>query len=286
VPPPTGWFNYINYYRDMARLPLVTENTSWSYGDWLHSRYMVKNDFIGHYEESGIDWYTSEGNTAAQNSNVMLSSWSGTSDEHAIDLWMQGPFHAVGIIDPQLATVGFGSYREDIGTWHMGAAVDVLRGLGGLPPSVQFPVKWPSDGKSVPLTGYWGGETPNPLTGCPGYSVPTGLPIILQIGPGNLTPNVTAHSFMQGSTPLEHCVFDETNYTNPDYQSLGRSVLNSRDAIILIPRNPLTAGSSYTASITANGQTHTWTFSIYGGSVGMQGRSTNPDVPVIEYLIR
>jgi hypothetical protein len=94
--------------------------------------------------------------------------------------------------------------------------------------------------------------------------VPSGLPIILQIGPGNLTPSVTAHSFIQGTTALEHCVFDETNYTNPDSstQNTGRNILNSRDAIVLIPRAPLTPGATYTVSITANGQMYAWSFVV------------------------
>ncbi|GAH44015.1 unnamed protein product, partial [marine sediment metagenome] len=37
---------------------------------------------------------------------------------------------------------------------------------------------------------------------------------------------------------------------------------DSRDAIILIPRNPLTPGASYTVSITVSGQTHTWSFTV------------------------
>jgi hypothetical protein len=176
---------------------------------------------------------------------------------------MQAPFHAVGMLDPQLSVVGYGSYREADGGWQMGAGLDVLRGLGSVPPAVEFPVKWPSDGKTVSLTAHWG-ESPSPLTSCPGYSAPSGLPIILQIGSGGLVPTVTAHSFTQDGTPLDHCVFDETSYTNPNgsLQSVGRSILNARDAIVLIPRQPLTRGASYTASITVNGQTHTWTFTV------------------------
>jgi hypothetical protein len=177
---------------------------------------------------------------------------------------MQGPFHAVGIIDARLQQVGFGSYREADGGWQMAAALDVLRGLGSVPSSVVFPVKWPSDGMTAPLHSYSGGEYPDPLKSC-GYSVPSGLPIILQLGSGSITPNVTAHSLLQGSTPLEHCVFDETNYTHatdPSAQSLGRAVLDARDAIVLIPRQSLSAGSSYTVSITTNGRTYTWTFTV------------------------
>lgn len=263
TPPPPEWLIYVNSYRVMAELPPVTENASWSYGNWLHARYIVKNNVVQHTEDPSNPWYTPEGLAAAQSSNLTSHSDVNASDKYAIDSWMQAPFHAIGVLDPQLLQVGYGSYREANGGLQMGAGLDVIRGLGSIPPSVEFPVKWPSDGASVPLTLHWG-EYPSPLTSCPGYSSPSGLPIILQIGSGNLVPNVTSHSFMQGSTPLEHCVFDETSYSNPDgsQQSLGRGILNSRDAIILIPRNPLTPGGSYTASITVSGQTHTWSFTV------------------------
>jgi uncharacterized protein YkwD len=260
--PSSAWLAYVNTYRALANLPNVTENPTWSDGDWKHSRYMVKNDYIGHTEDPGNPWYTPEGLAAAQNGNTFVSSSATSPDTYAIDFWMSGPFHAVGILDPALQQAGYGSYREADGGWQMGATLDVIRGLGAMPPSVSFPVEYPGDGKTIGLLSYLGGEWPDPLTACPGYSTPSGLPIILQIGPGNLTPNVTAHSFMQGTTPLEHCVFDETTYTNPDSstQSVGRNILNSRDAIVLIPRAPLTPGATYTVSITTNGQTYTWSF--------------------------
>jgi hypothetical protein len=68
---------------------------------------------------------------------------------------------------------------------------------------------------------------------------------------------------MRGSTSLAHCIFSESNYTNSiaSLQSLGRALLNASDAIVLIPKAPLSAGP-YTASITANGQTTTWTFAV------------------------
>jgi hypothetical protein len=265
TPPPLGnWLAYVNYQRALALLPPVVENASWSDGCWKHARYMVKNDLITHYETPGNAWYTSEGAAAGQNSDVMISSALSTSDEYAIDLWMRGPFHAVGIVDPALLQTGFGSYREAIGTWKMGAALDVIHGLGAIPATVAFPVRWPENGMTTLLSSYGGGEAPDPLTSCPGYTAPTGLPITLQIGPGNLTPSVTAHSLRRGATALEHCVFDETNYINPDssYQGLGRSVLNARDAIVLIPRSALSAGAAYTVSITANGRTYEWSFSV------------------------
>ncbi len=264
--PVAGWLAYVNMYRSRAGLPAVTENATWSNGCWLHSRYMVKNDEITHYEDPAKPWYTQEGYDAGRSGNVMVSSNVQASDEYAIDLWMKGPFHAVGILDPALHQVGFGSYREAIGTWKMGATLDVIRGLDTIPSDVTFPVRWPENGTTMPLLAYSGGETPDPLTSCPGYTVPSGPPIILQLGAGNITPAVTAHAFRQGAMDLEHCVFDETNYVNPTNQSVGRAVLNSRDAVVLMPRSPLSPGTAYTVSITANGQTYTWSFVTAAGA--------------------
>ena len=262
-PSQTGWLDYVNYYRAMAGLPLVTEHTSWSYGNTLHARYMVKNDIVEHAEDPGNPWYTPEGLAAAQSSNLVAHYDVNTPDEWAIDMWMQGPFHGIGVIDPRLLQVGYGSYREADGGLQMGAGLDVLRGLGRLPASVTFPVQWPADGAIVPLTAHRG-EYPSPLTSCPGYGSPSGLPIILQLGPGDRTPSVTASAFLQGSTSLAHCVFDETSYVNsdPGQQALGRAILNSRDAIVVIPRSPLAPGTRYTVSVTANGATYTWSFTV------------------------
>jgi len=177
---------------------------------------------------------------------------------------MSAPFHAVAVLDPALQQVGFGSYREADGGWQMAATMDVARGQGTIPITTTFPIAYPGDGKVSVLKSFEGGEWPDPLESCPGYSAPAGLPIILQIGPGNLTPSVTAHTLMQGAISLEHCLFDETSYVNSvgSTQTTGRNILNSRDAIVLIPRQPLTPGATYTVSISTNEQTYTWSFSV------------------------
>lgn len=64
----------------------------------------------------------------------------------------------------------------------------------------------------MPLRLYDGAESPDPLTSCPGYTAPTGPPIILQLGSFSFVPNVSATSFTQDGAPLEHCVYDETTY--------------------------------------------------------------------------
>lgn len=261
-----NWLEYTNYYRAMAQLPPVTENLSYSYGASLHAKYIVKNDVLEHTEDPTNPWYTPEGLAASMASNLAASFDVEASDMWAIDTLMQAPFHAIGILDPQLAEVGYGSYREEDGEYQMGAALDVIRGQTFISLPVVLPIMWPANGTTVKLTYHWG-ERPSPLSSCPGYEVPSGLPVILQIGTGYyFTPTVTSHAIREevGNEILEHCVFDETSYThqNPADQALGRGILAARNAIVLIPREPLSRGTTYVVSITTNGQNHNWSFTV------------------------
>ncbi len=260
------WLAYLNRFRDQANLHHLSENSDWSWGGWLHSRYMVKNDYIGHSEDRGNPWYTVEGDAAAKNGNVFVSSLNSSSDERAIDFWMSGPFHAIGIIDPELYTTGFGSYREEIGLWQFGATLDVSRGRASAPQDISFPIPFPRDGGHTWILQYWGNEFPDPIDSCAGYIPPTGSPIMLQLGPGNVTPNVTDHQLSSNNQLLESCVFDETSYMSPDgtMQSIGRLVLNSRDAVVIIPRQPLVPGQTYTVSISTDTLTTEWSFTAVG----------------------
>lgn len=264
VPAELEWLYRVNEYRAQAHLPEVTENGDWSEGAWLHSRYMVKTDTVGHEEEKSSEWFSKQGKLAGESSVVVGSYDASLSDEFMVDAWMQAPFHSVSLLDPRLSTVGYGSYREEDGGYQTGATLDVIRGIGDVPRSVQYPVMWPADGEETSLYYFWG-EYPDPLASCSGYTAPTGLPIIVQLGDGSNTPKVTGHSITQDGSEVEHCVFDETSYKNQadSYaQSVGRSILDYRDAVVIIPRYPLTPGASYNVSLTSNGNTYNWSFSV------------------------
>lgn len=266
--PITAALSRANLYRSLAALGGLTENKTWSNGDRLHARYEVKNDTIGHDENANNAWCTLAGYNAAQNGNVAVSYQTSTSDAESIDEWMQGPFHAVGIVDPALHTTGFGSYRQVIAGHNIAeaAVLDVLRGLGSVPSSVHYPVRYPIGTKGLPIRSAPTGEYPNPLSGCAGYSAPGGPPIILQLGHfGSEVPTVTAHSLKLNGVVQASCEFDETNYTNSGDafgQQLGRAVLSERDAIVLMPKKPLKAGKTYTVSITNSGHVYTWSFNV------------------------
>ncbi|TMF39134.1 MAG: hypothetical protein E6I27_02320 [Chloroflexi bacterium] len=255
-----GWLARFNAWRASSRLSQLVENATWSTGDYDHAVYMVKNDLVTHYETLGTPYYTTDGDTAARNSNIYVSSSTATSDEQAIDWWMQAPFHAMGMMDPRLTTTAFGSYRETKSGWDMGAAVDVLRGnpfTGG-----SYPVFFPGSGAVVPLTSFSGGESPNPLQACPGYAAPTGLPAFIEIG-GNVATTVSAHSLTGNGVALAHCVIDSTNATFS-------SSLTSRGGVIVIPQAPLTVGVTYTVGLTVNGTPYSWSFGVNNtGTIGI-----------------
>ena len=263
-PAPDDWFSYLNSMRDMADLPHLGRVTQWCDAGELHARYMVKNNTVSHSETYGNEWYSSEGNAIAQSGNV-LGTWTlDATDKYAIDSWMQSPFHAIGVLDPKLQATGYGSYREDIGNIRMAAVLDVIRGRGTIPSSVEYPVMWPGDGSTVGITTHLGGCYPNPLSSCPGYTTPSGTPIIMQIGSGYVTPNVTAHSLKKNGNPVESCLFTEVSYDSPNSSEeyLARSIMAARDAIVIMPRNKLSRGAVYTVSVTVNGQTHEWSFNV------------------------
>src|SRR5579859_305066 len=269
VTPPSAhdWQTVLVYYRASAHLPALAVNGDWSTGAANHAHYMVSNDVLAYTEGTATPWYSAAGATEAANSDLMLSDNVATTDQQALDFWMSKPFHALGLLNPALLATGFGSYRHDAGPfdpYRMGAVIDVRQGLGAIPGSVRFPVKWPEANATVYLTRYDGNEQPDPLTSCPGYTAPSGLPIIVQVGPGGSNINVTAASFAQGSTALAYCVFGPGSYDNPlsDYQNLGRQILAASDAVVLIPQQPLTPGLSYTVTMTVNGQAMMWTFNV------------------------
>jgi hypothetical protein len=48
----------------------------------------------------GLPGYTPEGDVAGNNGNVAVSSQINTSARSHVELWMSGPFHAIGILRP------------------------------------------------------------------------------------------------------------------------------------------------------------------------------------------
>lgn len=261
------WLRYLNAFRAAAQLPALREDSAWSAEAGLHSRYMVMTGDVGHSEDPDNPFYTNSGNAAGDTGNIAIGNLSSAPFQWAFNYWLSAPFHAVPMLDPQLAVTGFGEYRDAGGVLAVGATLDVERGLGPLPEGVQYPILWPGNGSVTWVLRYSLPEFPAALSHCVGYSQATGAPIILQIGNGSRTPNVTSTTLLRDGEPLAHCQFDETNYTHPDAwtQRSARAILDQRDAIVIIPAAPLVPDSTYAVRVDANGETYTWSFRTAAG---------------------
>ena len=96
-PASNDWLGIVNTYRAMSGLGAVSENATWSSQAYSHGCYMLYNG-IAHDEIPGKLGYTSGGDLAGNNGNVAVSSSTTATARNHVDLWMTGPFHAIGVL--------------------------------------------------------------------------------------------------------------------------------------------------------------------------------------------
>jgi hypothetical protein len=245
------WLTTVNYFREMAGLSSVTEDPTLSAGSYLHSCYMLANG-ISHDEVPGKPGYTAEGDAAGNNGNVAVSSAYGTSARSHLELWMTGPFHAIGVLRPNLQTVGFGKCdNQATSPWRSGATLDVLRGLGA-ETALSAPVLFPGNGATTSLSKFVV-ESPDPLAFC-GWTGGAGLPVIAMM-PEAVTGNVSASITGPGG-PLQTCALSPGNTTG-----VAQQILQGSRAVVAIPRAPLDPGT-YTVNVTTQARAVSWSFTV------------------------
>jgi hypothetical protein len=256
-PPPFNWLDRVNAVRAAADLPALAEDTDLSAGSKLHSRYMVKNNYLGHDEEEENPWYTEEGREAAENGIAYANDGYDASEQRGIDALLTTPFHLLGVLDPRLVKTGFGWYREKKDQFQAGVTLDISRGLSPYVADATYPIMFPGDGKTMPFSQYYGTERPDPLTSCPGGDF-LGAPIVVQLAS---TPEDVSVKLVKDGAVLERCVFDETSYVHPDpeTQEDGRAILEARHAVVIMSRKPLSTGR-YDVALTSGGVIHAWSF--------------------------
>jgi hypothetical protein len=245
------WLGIVNAYRAMSGVAPVCVNATWSSEAYSHSCYMLYNG-ISHDEVPGMPGYTAGGDVAGNNGNVAVSSSATATPKNHINLWMTGPFHAIGVLRHSLRTTGFGlCASNDTSPWKSGATLDVLRGIDSGAARPSSAIVFPGRGATVPM-GKFVTESPNPMAMC-GWTGEAGLPLISMM-PGGVS-NATA-TLTGPSGPIDTCVLHPGNTSG-----VGQGILGSENAVIVMPRVALPAGT-YTATVTSNGGSVTWSFTI------------------------
>jgi hypothetical protein len=262
------WLTEINLYRTAAGLLPVTDQPSWDAGILDHLTYLLDTPssyFTGSYasahtENPASPYFTAAGAQEGAASNLEEGNTTG-SDVHDIDEWFECPFHAVGMLRATLGQVAFASEGGDAG-------LDVISGLNEAPVATG-PILFPGPRMTTDLTSYCGDESPSPLETCGWTDVePTGLPLIalLQQSPSSqLTASLQGpDGSMMTTQNGQLCVVDVNTYTSTDpvYGPTGQELLSDDDAVFLIPRAALAAGS-YSASVTQPSEPDIdWSFQV------------------------
>ncbi|WP_405427348.1 cell wall-binding repeat-containing protein [Micromonospora sp. NBC_00617] len=247
------WLVKLNQVRSEANLPALVENVRYSGDIAAHIFYLEKTGQFQHGEDPNNEWYTERG--ANGGSNLMDGGTLRTEN------WLNAPFHLADFLDPGVNAAGaYGHYYSGEGTsWIEPGAT----GVQADPVASGWPRAWPSSSTVLPaeLT-VIGNEWPNPVSSCGrAYTdrfnqmfPQIGLPIYVAFDPNAADITTATATFKRGSTTLTSCVVTGATYTNPDAdaQALGRNILNSHNAVYVVPLDPLALNTTYTLSVTTN----------------------------------
>lgn len=254
-PEADDWLGIVNVYRTQSGLAPVANNPAWSNGATNHSCWMLLNG-IAHDEMPGSPGYSTDGDQAGNSGNVAVSSSSSATPRSHIDLWMTGPFHAIGLLRPSLAQAAYGMCASPPNPtrtqWKSAATLDVVRGNNWGAAKPATPVVFPGNGATTSLTRFIA-ESPDPRTFCGWGSQSVGLPLIAMM-PANVT---TASATLVGpGGPVPTCVLHKAN-TN----GTASSILGGDNAVVVVPAAPLVTGT-YTVSVNSNGGNADWGFNV------------------------
>jgi len=227
----------LNHYRSLGSLAPVTLDDDLCKGCQLHANYLAANSVslasVGlqaHTETAGALGYTTQGAHAAGNSVI----YEGVSPTVAVNNWMQTLYHRLGMMDPNLTRVGFGSSHGyqvmDIGSGR-------LRGWVAHDSISIFP--WPG------MTGIGGAyirEIPHPIPDDNEIGVPITIEFFgmrgLQIG----QPTVTLKDLTHGNALGAYVEY-------PGHPFLPEWDLSQ--LIAIIPHAPLPGGSTIQVEVNA-----------------------------------
>ena len=244
----------LNNYRFAVGSPTIGADARVNAAAQNHANYSSANNYLGHYETSGLPYYTgysardrliAAGWTTSFVSEVATGGSSGIAGVN--QLW-DAPYHRLGMMHPNSVSTGWG--YSTVGS-RASTVGDFVYDFSQRP--VNF-VRSPAAGQtSIPMS--WNGqESPNPLPA--GVSGPVGYPIMVVYSAGQNVTMRAAEIVAPGGARLP--IYYAPQQFEYDYQ-------------VIIPQRPLAAGTTYHVRFDINVNsvmtTNEWDFTTAGGSV-------------------
>lgn len=244
----------MNDHRASVGAPTIGADPRVNAASQNHANYSSANSYMGHYETSGLPYYTgysardrliATGWTTSFVSEVATGGPTGIAGVN--QLW-DAPYHRLGMMHPNSVSAGWGF--STVGS-RASTVGDFVYDFSQHP--VDF-VRSPAAGQGGIPTSWSGGESPSPLPA--GVSGPVGYPIMIVYSAGQgVTMRAAEIVAPDGSRVPIYYAPQQFEY---DYQ-------------VIIPQKPLAAGTTYHVRFDINVNsvmvTNEWDFATAGGSV-------------------
>ena len=170
----------------------------------------------------------------------------------------------------------------DVGGRRFEVANGVVTELGATAAPAPRVITWPGDQTAVPLIRYAGDEFPDPLSSCPGFSSPAGLPLLLRRGVDTEVAQARVADAAGSAQVL--CVLSAKTYVNrdPGTQAFVRSQLAEDGAVVIIPKRPLAWGQRYSVEVAlADASIVRWSFAVSSdSSIGLPAGNALAGAPL------
>ena len=244
----------LNDHRSAVGAPTIGADPRVNAAAQSHANYSSANGYMGHYETTGLPYYTGY----APHDRLVAAGWStsfvsevatgGSTGIAGVNQLWDAPYHRLGMMHPNSVSAGWG--YSMIGS--RGSTVgDFVYDFSQRP--VNY-VRSPAAGQSGIPTSWGGGESPNPLPA--GVSGPVGYPIMVVYSAGQNVTMRAAEVVAPGGARLP--IYYAPQQFEYDYQ-------------VIIPQKPLAAGTTYHVRFDINVNsvmtTNEWDFTTAGGSV-------------------
>jgi hypothetical protein len=240
------------------------------------------------WEDRSRPFYTDAGASAGRDAAVVFSKRIDLSGADFIDRLMAMPFSGLIPMVPQFSVAGLGAYCDPgdcaIVIPYRFALEQSVRialydgpssdrmwnpSLGLIPMEtgrLRSPVEFPPNGATVNLQTYAGSDFPDPLTACPGYKIPTGAPISIQLGEGygpGGSLEVSSDTVTHDGAEIETCLITAASYIGCDktQTEIGKDGLRRVGAAVILPREPLAAGH-YKVALKEADTLYQWAFTV------------------------